>query len=196
MSFMWGLVESFLTFKSPALKLVVWSQKFLSRQGKTHYSWNETNASTWDATQCLPPAKLYANIPPLTQKKKKKNTRKPQRFHWWPLNSHTHSHTNLNTQGKKSDANFQTANSTEDGHNEATPTHFCGSEFSFFSLMDPAFHLKASSLSVLTLACISAWPPLLKLTFCDHRKLDRMDDSILFNPLEDYFSHGGGEEGR
>lgn len=66
----------------------------------------------------------------------------------------------------------------------------------FFSLMDPAFHLKASSLSVLTLACISAWPPLLKLTFCDHRKPDRMDDSILFNPLGDYFSHGGGEEGR
>lgn len=106
------------------------------------------------------------------------------------------SHTNLYTQGKKSDANFQTANSIEDGHSETTPTHFCGSEFSFFSLMDPEFHLKASSLLVLTLACISAWPPLLKLTFCDHRKPDRMDDSILFNPLGDHFSYGGGEEGR
>lgn len=62
--------------------------------------------------------------------------------------------------------------------------------------MNPELNLKSSSFSVMTLACISAWLPLLKLTLCDHRKPDRKDDSILFNPLGDYFSYGGGEEGR
>lgn len=54
----------------------------------------------------FPPAKLYANIPPLKLRKKTKS--KPQRFHWWPLNSHTHTHTNLNTRAKKERSQTQT----------------------------------------------------------------------------------------
>jgi len=156
-SFMWGLVESFSYFRKPSFEARTVSHD----RARLITAEMKQNASTWDATHCLPPPSQtlcqHSSTKATEKKRKKKEKWTPAVSLVTPECTHTHTHKPKHTrkQGKKSDANFQTANSTEDGHKETTPHPFL---WSFSSLMIPEFNLKSSSLSVMTLAYLRSCP--------------------------------------